>query len=58
MKAYAVKIWHNPLFGLFMQGTLAYTVMTVAIIGTLQIPPEAILDSGLQEILTVFEGDN
>lgn len=58
MKAYAVKIWNNPLFHLFMQGTLAYTAMTVVIIGTLQIPPEVILDSGLQDIISVFEDNN
>ena len=57
MKAYAVKVWNNPLFFLFMNATLAYVALTVVIIGTLQIPPEAILDSGLQDILSVFEGD-
>jgi len=55
MKAYALKIWKNPLFGLFMQGTLAYLVMVVAILGTLEIPPDAILDSGLRDIISIFE---
>jgi len=55
MKAYAFKIWKNPLFSLFMQGTLAYLVMVVMIIGTLEIPPDAILDSSLRDIISVFE---
>ena len=55
MKAYAVKIWHNPLFGLLMQGTLGYIAMTILIIGTLQVPPDAILDSSLRDIITIFE---
>jgi len=55
MKAYASKIWKNPLFSLFMQGVLAYMVMVVMIIGTLQIPPDAILDSSLRDIISIFE---
>jgi len=55
MKAYALKIWKNPLFVLFMQGTMAYMLMVVMIIGTLQIPPDAILDSSLRDIISIFE---
>ena len=57
MKAYAKKLSKNPVFVLFMQGTLAYTALTAVILLTIQIPPEAILDTSLLEVLAVFEGD-
>jgi len=41
---------------MLLNGVFAYTAFTAVIIMTLQIPPEAILDSGLQEIILVFEG--
>lgn len=57
MKAYAKQLSENPVFVLFMQGTLAYTVLTAVILITVQIPPEIILDTNLREILMIFEGD-
>jgi hypothetical protein len=56
MKARVHSLLHNELFVLLFNGTIAYTALTAIIISTLQVPPEAILDSGLQEILLVFEG--
>lgn len=37
-------------------GVIGYLAFTAIILATLQVPPEAILDSGLKEILLVFEG--
>jgi len=57
MKAQFRKLLKNDLFLLLMNGVIGYTAMTAVIIATLQVPPEAILDSGLKEIILVFEGD-
>lgn len=57
MKAQFTRLLSNDLFLFLMNGVIGYTAMTAVIIATLQVPPEAILDSGLREILLVFEGD-
>lgn len=57
MKKYAKKLSKNPVFVLFMQGTLAYTALTAVILLTVQIPPEVILDTNLHEVVMVFEGE-
>lgn len=41
---------------MLMIGVFSYTAFTAVIISVMQTPPEAILNSGLQEILLVFEG--
>ena len=46
----------NPLLHILLSGVFAYTAFTAIILATLQVPPEAILDSGLVEILMIFEG--
>jgi hypothetical protein len=52
------KILHNllqnDLFVFLMIGVFAYTAFSAVILAVLQVPPEAILDSGLKEILLVF----
>jgi len=50
------SLFSNRLFQLLMNGVFAYTAFSAVTIAVLQVPPEAILDSGLQEILMVFEG--
>lgn len=50
-----VKLVHNPLFLMLMQGVFLYTALCAVIIGTLKVPPDDILDSGLTEIVLVFE---
>ena len=50
------NLFSNRLFQLLMNGVFAYTAFTAVIIAVLQVPPEVILDSGLREILMVFEG--
>lgn len=56
MKKRLIRLMKNELFLLLMNGVIAYTAMTAVIIATLNVPPEAILDSGLREIVLVFEG--
>lgn len=50
------KLFKNDTLQFLMLGVFAYTCYSAVIMATLQVPPEAILDSGLQEILMVFEG--
>lgn len=57
MKACVKKLFENDLFLFLMNGVIGYTAFTAVIIVTLQVPPDVILDSGLQEIIMVFEGD-
>lgn len=55
MKSIFRELLNNELFLILFNGVIAYTAMTAVIIIILQIPNEAILDSGLKEILMVFE---
>jgi len=56
MKAKFLQLIRNDIFILFMNGMLAHTAFTAAVISTLQVPDQAILDSGLKEIILIFEG--
>ena len=56
MKTYIARLFQNELFLMAMNATIGYIALTAVILATLQVPPEAILDSGLKEILLVFEG--
>lgn len=49
------KLLKNELFLMMMNGVFAYTAFTAVILTTLEIPPEAILDSGLDQVILVFE---
>ena len=49
------NILKNDLFIILMNGVFGYTALTAVIIMTLNVPPEAILDSGLMQVLLVFE---
>jgi hypothetical protein len=55
MKQLVQKLMNNDLFVFLMIGVFAYTAMTAVIIGVLQVPADAILDSGLDQVLLVFE---
>lgn len=55
MKSWAQKLGQNELFLLMMNGTIAYIAFTAIMLAVLQTPPEAILDSGLDEVIRVFE---
>lgn len=55
MKEKLLQLVRNDIFILFMNGVLAHTAFTAAVISTLQVP-EAIADSGLKEIIQIFEG--
>jgi hypothetical protein len=41
---------------MLMVGVVSYTAFVAVILATLQVPPEAILHSGLREVILVFEG--
>lgn len=56
MKERVQILANNPLLQMMMAGVFAYTAFTVIILATLQVPPDALLDSGLQEVILVFEG--
>lgn len=56
MKTRIQKLFRDELFLMAMNATIGYIAYTAVILATLQVPPEAILDSGLREILLVFEG--
>lgn len=49
-------LFQNDLLQAMLIGVFSYTCFTAVILATLEIPPEAILESGLKEILLVFEG--
>lgn len=57
MKDRVESILRNELFLFLLNGVIAYTAFTAVILATIQVPPEAILESGLREILMIFEGD-
>lgn len=55
MKQLAQGLMQNDSFVVMMSGLFAYTAMMAVIISVLQVPPEAILDSGLDQVMMVFE---
>ena len=55
MKQKLITVFQSELFLLFFNATILYIGLTAVIIAVLQVPPEAILDSGLDEIIKVFE---
>ena len=56
MKQRIKRLAQNPVLQMMMVGVFAYTALMASIMATLQVPPEAILNSGLDQILLVFEG--
>lgn len=56
MKEKVATLLRNPLLHMALGALMVYMAYVGVLLSTLQIPPEAVLDSGLQEILLVFEG--
>lgn len=56
MKERVKELLNNELLQVLLFGVFSYTCFVAVILATLQIPPDAILDSGLKEVLMVFEG--
>ena len=56
MKKKIRAILQNEVFQLLMVGVFAYTCFVAVILATIQIPPDALLDSSLKEVIRVFEG--
>jgi len=55
MKTAISNLLKNKLFLLMLNGVFAYTAFCAAIIATLNIPPDDIVDSNLHEVVLVFE---
>ena len=56
MKNYLSTLFQNDLLLILLNGVILHTAFCATVSEILQIPPEAILDSGLKEILMIFEG--
>ena len=56
MKEKIHNLLKNDVLQAMLFGVFSYTCFIAVILTTLEIPPEAILDSGLKEIILVFEG--
>jgi len=50
------NLMRNELFLLLMYSVFGYIAFSAIVIAVLQVPSDAILNSGLKEILLVFEG--
>jgi hypothetical protein len=55
MKKLMHGLMENDLFVMLVSGVFAHMAMMAVIISVLQVPSEAILDSGLDQVLLVFE---
>ena len=55
MKSAVSRLLKNKFFLLLMNGVFAYTAFSAVIIATLQVPPDAIRDSNLKQVVLVFE---
>ena len=56
MKKLLTNLMRNELFLLLMYSVFGYIAFSAIVIAVLQVPSDAILNSGLKEILLVFEG--
>ena len=57
MKDHIKTLAQNPILQILMVGIFSETAFSAVIIAVMQTPPEAVLEIGLQEILSVFEGE-
>ena len=55
MKKLMHGLLQNELFIMLISASVAHMAMMAVIISVLQVPSEAILDSGLDQVLLVFE---
>jgi hypothetical protein len=55
MKKLLHGLLQNKLFIMLISAVFAQMAMMMVIISVLQVPPEAILESGLDQVLLVFE---
>jgi len=56
MKEKIRELLKNDVLQMMLFGVFSYMCFISVILTTLELPPQAILDSGLQEIILVFEG--
>lgn len=57
MKDHIKTLAQNPILQILMVGIFSETAFSAVIMAVMQTPPEAVLEIGLQEILSVFEGE-
>ena len=57
MKHHILKLAQNPILQILMVGIFSETAFSAVVMAVMQTPPEAVLDIGLQEILSIFEGE-
>jgi hypothetical protein len=55
MKKFLNNLMRNELFLLLMYSVFGYFAFSAIVIAILQVPSDTILNSGLKEILLVFE---
>lgn len=55
MKDFFISLSQSDLFHLFINSVVIETAFFATILSIFQLPPEIILDSGLKEILMIFE---
>lgn len=56
MKTRLSNLMQNELLWVLLNAVFAHTAFSMVIILTLQIPPEALLDTNMVEVLKIFEG--
>ena len=55
MKSAISRLLKNKLFLLLLSGVFAYIAFCAVIIATLNVPPDAVRDSNLRQVVLVFE---
>lgn len=55
MRTYFNKLLKNRLFLILLNGVFSYIAFSAVVMATLNVPPEAILDSNLRQVVLVFE---
>ena len=57
MKSKLHNLLHDELLRVFLQGVFAYIAMMAVILATVQIPPDAIRDTNMVQVLYIFDED-
>lgn len=50
------QLSHNSLLAALLMAVFFETFLFILIVGTIEIPPDSLLESGLQNVQMVFEG--
>lgn len=55
MKQKVKAILNNDVFVLLLSAVIIHTAFVAVVMSVMQVPPESLLDSNLQEVLFIFE---